>query len=1121
MIVVTVMLVTACVTPASEAITDNPLYTVDGFTYGMTPRTTLSTVRSYFTGAVSAVNDKGVALKDTDFVGTGAKITLANGLALTMVLEGDSNGNGKLESNDAFVLRSICLGIASDRYAVGTPHRQACDLNRNGRIESNDYLMLRQALLGIRDSISRPRPANPQVPEEFPPVEISWDAGIVKEISADGTSPCLISLDDNSLLAAYRTADGIVTVRSTDDGSTWSEPKTASFFAGQTCDDVSLYCDSGTVYLAYRVSGNNGNVYASSLQVSVSYDRGNTWSSHSTVCESVSTDGTQTGVSDPCLGMLNGVLTCFYANAAESASQNVEYMSFNGGVWKQHTVLVDGEANGAREGNPVWTQLKSGTYVCLFESKSLTETDAPCVIQMIYSDNASTWSSPTTLCRAETSGCMAACPGIAEVTNGQIVISFLTDEDSAESGENHCIMKTMISDGSSPASLSEEHFFTAENVFGASDLTPTAETGIYYHNGTIYATFVAGNGVSLKKTSAREQTEAQGDTYSVYVDPVNGNDANSGKASAPVRTPGAAQMLARTYAAKGDKDVTVYLHGGVYTLTETWQFTEADTARNGHTVTYTAVDGETPVISGGYPVTGFTLHDSSKNIYVADVSDYTGGVENGLLSRDFYVNGNITVLARTAENLHGASFDTQSLTTDQSIFANLSRPQDAVLVIRNYWTESRVRVTDAVTTGNSTRFTMIQPAWGNYNATASLGGAPINADQFAFMENAYEFLNEPGEWYLNAETGKLYYIPRDGENLSTASAYLGALEQLITINGTDQKSVENLTFSGLTFSHTTWTQAETDEGLLVIQGNVYKSRTMTASTMFDNSKWITPVASVYGRMLNGVTFDHNTFRCLGNAAIHLDEGTKNCNITCNTFADLAGTGVMLGNYSIAHHDQFGKNADIDSVSYLLTENNRITDNRITNIGTGYSSACGIMVGYSRGTDVSYNTLTNLPYTAISLGWGWGFNQREMRGEYYSDGDGVFIFSGSTITNNYIDDIMNVLFDGGGIYTLGRNDNSTVRDNYIANIHNDYGGIYLDNGSQGFTVTNNAIVNAHRNYIYKGDYNYIKNNYAKKATVPDIDLREPLVSGQYHYTFTANYLSNAVAVQRIRAAAGER
>ena len=126
-----------------------------------------------------------------------------------------------------------------------------------------------------------------------------------------------------------------------------------------------------------------------------------------------------------------------------------------------------------------------------------------------------------------------------------------------------------------------------------------------------------------------------------------------------------------------------------------------------------------------------------------------------------------------------------------------------------------------------------------------------------------------------------------------------------------------------------------------------------------------------------------------------------------------------------------------------------------------------------------------------------------------------------VTQNYIDNIMNVLFDGGGIYTLGRNDNSTICDNYIANIHNDYGGIYLDNGSQGFTVTNNAIVNAHRNYIYKGDYNYIKNNYAKKATVPDIDLREPLVSGQYHYTFTSNYLSNTVAVQKIRAAAGER
>ena len=115
--------------------------------------------------------------------------------------------------------------------------------------------------------------------------------------------------------------------------------------------------------------------------------------------------------------------------------------------------------------------------------------------------------------------------------------------------------------------------------------------------------------------------------------------------------------------------------------------------------------------------------------------------------------------------------------------------------------------------------------------------------------------------------------------------------------------------------------------------------------------------------------------------------------------------------------------------------------------------------------------------------------------------------------------MTELFDGGGIYTLGRNDGTVIRDNYIEKVNNDYGGIYLDDGSMGYTVYNNALVSCKRNYIYKGDYNYIDNNYAETAVNPDIDMRVPAVAGVYHYSFTNNYLWNTTAINAIRNASG--
>ncbi len=124
----------------------------------------------------------------------------------------------------------------------------------------------------------------------------------------------------------------------------------------------------------------------------------------------------------------------------------------------------------------------------------------------------------------------------------------------------------------------------------------------------------------------------------LWIDPVNGNDANDGTTEATaLKTIQAAKTKAAELSADGD--VVVILKSGTYDATETIVFGTEDSGKNGHTITYRAASGATPIISGGASLDGWTLHDADKNIYVTDIP---AGTE---LARSFYVDGKVQTMA--------------------------------------------------------------------------------------------------------------------------------------------------------------------------------------------------------------------------------------------------------------------------------------------------------------------------------------------------------------------------------------------------------------------------------------------------------------------------------------------
>jgi hypothetical protein len=229
-------------------------------------------------------------------------------------------------------------------------------------------------------------------------------------------------------------------------------------------------------------------------------------------------------------------------------------------------------------------------------------------------------------------------------------------------------------------------------------------------------------------------------------------------------------------------DIVVQLRGGTYRRTSALTLGVADSGRNGHSVVYTAHPGEKPVIAGSVAVTGFTAHDASKGIHRAPVT-------TGLGSRQLYVNGKPAVRARSTADPSGFSVVTNGFESTSAAYAGW-RNQSAVEVVTNReWKHMRCPVSSI--TANGTRSTFaVQPTCWAANKTPFNPGFPFNGaglpsmDRVSWIENAYELLDEPGEWYLDATAKYLYYIPRAGENLATASVELPVTDVLVDASGT-------------------------------------------------------------------------------------------------------------------------------------------------------------------------------------------------------------------------------------------------------------------------------------------------------------------------------------------------
>ena len=589
------------------------------------------------------------------------------------------------------------------------------------------------------------------------------------------------------------------------------------------------------------------------------------------------------------------------------------------------------------------------------------------------------------------------------------------------------------------------------------------------------ATLTGSLGLSaLAKEGETALPEVGEDTQAVFYVSPTGNAAGDGSEENPFGTLEQARDAVREINDDMTGDIRVILRGGTYTLDETLEFTSEDSATNGYTISYEAAPGETPVLSGGREITGW--EEVGNGIYKTNVGD--------LRFRQLYVNGEYMPRATTRDvtkerpwssdsNYFPANWDVQfySSSSPDEGWAKLRVPteyfdlseipeedfgQVEILYLLG-WSEAHLRLKDFTVDGSNQIVTFQENE--ERLLTTRHHHVLQNGDKWPmWLENALAFLDQPTEWFLNNQTGELYYMPQSGQSMDALTVTAPCLETLVEVKGTREEPVRNLEMHGITFQYSNWADYPNSHGLLNAQAgnfNIDKDWEPRSDIYDKNLQWVMrPAAGIYVSYTDNFVFERNIVENMGATGLDLHYGTRNSQIEGNIIRNISGNGIMIASYSpedLEFHQPWNPEDSRD-----ISRDDRIANNHIYNIGVDYMGCCAIAAGYVQAVTIEHNTIHDTPYTGITVGWGWHHNQTSPM-QY------------NIIRYNDIYDTCKQMSDGGAIYTLSHQPGSQIVKNYIHDMNtvSSFQGtrnaaIFLDEGTSGYTVKDNVIENLQGN-----------------------------------------------------------
>lgn len=336
------------------------------------------------------------------------------------------------------------------------------------------------------------------------------------------------------------------------------------------------------------------------------------------------------------------------------------------------------------------------------------------------------------------------------------------------------------------------------------------------------------------------------------------------------------------------------------------------------------------------------------------------------------------------------------------------------MVVHQRWAIAILRVKDMTVQGDKTIVSFMEP------------------------ESRLEFEHPWPQPVIGGEKGNSSFLLRTTEQRD-------GIEQLVIVDGANY-----VTFQDITFENTCWNRP-LHKGHVTLQGgfpliDAYKLKEKEGlpwDAGLENQAWIErPVSAVTIRNASQVNFSGCLFRNLAATALdyeHINGGT----IDHCTFEDIGGTAIMAGSFAESPREVHRPYTDLaEQCQQLLIKNNAI--HNATNEDWG---AVAISLGYVRDCVIADNTVSDVNYSGICIGWGWTPHDTGMRNNH--------------IIHNKVSDYARQLYDAGGIYTLSNQPGSSIKDNDISQPYpapyatNDRGFcIYLDARTDGYTIENN-------------------------------------------------------------------
>jgi len=289
-----------------------------------------------------------------------------------------------------------------------------------------------------------------------------------------------------------------------------------------------------------------------------------------------------------------------------------------------------------------------------------------------------------------------------------------------------------------------------------------------------------------------------------YVSPA-GSDSGAGTKDAPFATIARAQKAVR--ASKAAEAKTVYLRGGIYYLPETLVLTAEDSGTKAAPVAYAAFESEQPVISGGMRL------DLQWKPYKDGILQAT--VPEGTQTDQLFVSGERQHMARypnfdpNSQYFNGWAADAFS----KERAARWADPKGGYIhaMHRAMWGDFHYIITGKDDKGSVT----YEGGWQNNRRMGM-------HDKYRFVENIFEELDAPGEWFLNSKTRTLYFYPPQGVDLAKAVVEGVRLRHLVEFRGSDKQPVKFVTLKGLAFRHAARTFMDNKEPLLRSDWTTYR-----------------------------------------------------------------------------------------------------------------------------------------------------------------------------------------------------------------------------------------------------------------------------------------------------------